>query len=94
MLNIVPVTDLQQKTRKFIKQVRETGHPIVITQRGRPAAILSSVEDFEGTLMTIEEMSYPDWRDRLETATRDLDSGKGATLETYLKKRARRSRRG
>lgn len=93
MLNIVPITDLQQKTRKYVKMVRDTGNPIVITQRGRVAAVLSSAEDFEGHLMTLDEMSYPDWRRRLARAERELNEGKGIELGEYLKRRKKSRRR-
>ncbi|MBI3406309.1 MAG: type II toxin-antitoxin system Phd/YefM family antitoxin [Acidobacteria bacterium] len=94
MLPIIPITDLQQKTRKFVQQVRETRQPIIITQRGRAAAVLSAAEDFEGMLATLEEMSYTDWQEKLERGKRDLDEGKGITLDAYMKKRAKRRRRG
>lgn len=94
MLNIVPITDLQQRTRKYVKLVQETGRPIVITQRGRTAAVLLSADDFEGHLMTLDEMSYPDWRKRLARAERELREGKGIELDDYLKRRKKSRRRG
>jgi prevent-host-death family protein len=94
MLNVVPITDLQQKTKKYVKMVQDTGQPIVITQRGRAAAVLSSAEDFEGHLMTLDEMSYPDWQRRLARAERELREGKGIELNEYLKRRKKSRRRG
>lgn len=89
---IIPITDLQQKTKKYVQQVKATGKPIVITQRGRAAAVLASAEVFEGYLATLEEMSYPDWQQRLDRAKKELDEGMGIPFETYLKKRAKRRR--
>ncbi len=94
MRNIIPITDLQQKTRKYVQMVRETGKPIVITQRGRPAAVLASADDFEGYLVTLDEMSYPDSEERLVRAKRDLDAGRGITLEAFLRKKQKPKRRG
>lgn len=91
-MEIIPITDLQQKTKKYVQQVRETGRPIYITQRGRAAAVLISAEEFEGYLLTMDEMSYPGWRHRLGRAKQELDAGKGIPLETHLKKRAKRRR--
>ena len=92
MDTIIPITDLQQKTRKYVQQVRTTKRPIIITQRGRPAAVLASPDEFEGYLAMKDEMSYPDWQERLERAECELASGKGIPLATYLKKRAQRRR--
>jgi prevent-host-death family protein len=88
--NIVPITDLQQKTKKYVNRVRATGVPVVITQRGRAAAILVSAKDFESYLMPIDEKMYPDWRAKL---SRGLDAGEGVELEGFLKDRKKRKTR-
>ncbi len=93
MLNIVPITDLQQKTKKYVDRVRTTGLPIVITQRGRPAAVLASAEHFEGYLVTLDEESYPDWEARLRRAKRESKAGAGIELEALLSKPRKRRRR-
>jgi prevent-host-death family protein len=93
MKNIVPITDLQQKTKKYVDRVRVTGIPIVITQRGRAAAVLASAADFEGYLITVDETAQPDWRARLEKGVRELDEGKGIELDAFLKKSKKRKRR-
>jgi prevent-host-death family protein len=51
---------------------------VIITQRGRPAALLVNYEDYEGLVVTLEEMSQPDWRERLAEVERDSKAGKGA----------------
>jgi len=93
METIIPITDLQQNTKKYVRQVRETGEPIIITQRGRAAAILASSEDFEGYRILADEMSYPDWRERVERAHKEIRAGKTVELEEFVRKEARRRRR-
>jgi prevent-host-death family protein len=93
MRNIIPITDLQQKTKKFVDRVRSTGVPLVITQRGRAAAVLASAEDFEGYLITLDEMSYPGWQAKLHRALKELDAGGGIELETFTKKTKKVKRR-
>jgi prevent-host-death family protein len=91
--NIIPITDLQQKTKKYVDRVRTTGVPLVITQRGRAAAVLASAKDFEGYLIALDEESYPDWREKLRRGIEELDAGKSIELETFLKKEKKRKRR-
>lgn len=93
MLNIVPITDLQQRTKKYVERVRATGKPIVITQRGRAAAVLASADEFEGFLVTLDEQSYPDWQARLRRAEREGKARKGMELEAFLRKEKKRRRR-
>jgi prevent-host-death family protein len=90
MDKIIPISDLQTKAKRYVEQVKETEQPVVITQRGRAAAVLVSYEAYEGFLATRDEMSFPDWERRLRKAQRESRQGKGITLDAYLKRRARR----
>lgn len=90
MDKIIPISDLQTKAKKYVDQVRETEQPVVVTQRGRASAVLVSYEAYEGMLATMDEMSYPDWRQRLKRARKESAEGKGIPLETYLAGRKRR----
>ena len=45
--DIVPVTDLRQDAAAVLRKVRGSRGPLVITQRGRAAAVLLSLEEYE-----------------------------------------------
>ena len=94
MEKIIPISDLQSKAKKIVESVKQTRDPVIITQRGRPAALLVNYEDYEGMVATLEEMSQPDWRERLAEAERDSKAGKGIELEDFKAKRARRAKKG
>lgn len=44
---IIPITDLRQDAAGVLKRVRNSGEPVVITQRGRAAAVMLSAEAYE-----------------------------------------------
>jgi prevent-host-death family protein len=46
MEKILPITDLQRRAGQIVDALRESDEPVVITQRGRPAAILISAEKY------------------------------------------------
>ena len=94
MEKIIPISDLQTRAKKIVESVKQTRDPVVITQRGRPAALLVNYEDYEGMIATLDEMSQPDWRERLAEAERDSKAGKGIGLEEFKAKRAKRAKRG
>ncbi len=52
--DVVPITDLRQNSAKILGRVRKTRRPVVVTQRGRPAAVLESVEEYERRLERLE----------------------------------------
>ena len=94
MEKIIPISDLQTRAKKIVESVKKTGDPVIITQRGRPAAFLVNYEDYEGMIATLEEMSQPDWRERLAEAERDSKAGKGIELEEFKARRAKRAKKG
>jgi prevent-host-death family protein len=44
---IIPVTDLRQDAAGVLKRIRTTKQPLIVTQRGRAAAVLLSMEAYE-----------------------------------------------
>ena len=94
MEKIIPISDLQTRAKKIVESVKKTGDPVIITQRGRPADFLVNYEDYEGMIATLEEMSQPDWRERLAEAERDSKAGKGIELEEFKARRAKRAKKG
>lgn len=91
MEKIIPISDLQSKAKRFVDQVKKTRQPVIVTQRGRAAAVLMSYEAFEGFLAAQEEMTFPDWAERLDRARRESREARGSSLETYLRKRKSRT---
>ena len=87
MDKIIPISDLQTKTKEIVDGVKETGDPVIITQRGRPAALVVNYEVYEGMLHTLDEMSYPDWKERLTRAQKEADEGKYISLEEVMAKK-------
>ena len=94
MEKIIPISELQSQAKRIIEGVKQTRDPVIITQRGRPAALLVNYEDYEGMVATLEEMSQPDWSERLVEAERDSRDGKGMELEEFKAKRAKRAKKG
>jgi prevent-host-death family protein len=52
--DVVPITELRQNSAKIVARQRKSRRPILITQRGRPAAILESAEEYERRLERLE----------------------------------------
>lgn len=46
MKTIIPITDLQRQAAKILSDVNKSSEPIIITQRGRPAAVLLSAKRY------------------------------------------------
>lgn len=78
LANIIPVSDLRQDAAKVMKRVRHSNEPVVITQRGRAAAVLISVESYERSEHEKEILRL------LAKGEREIESGEGYDLDAVL----------
>ncbi len=85
--DVKPVSEFRANAAELIDQVRDSGRPLVLTQRGRSAAVVLDVPGYEQLLSEVELL-----RD-VRTAVDQLDAGEGLTDRTAkaeLRKRFRR----
>ena len=76
--DIVPVTDLRNDAAAALKRVRESAQPVVITQRGRAAAVMLSVEAYERGEHERELLRL------LARGEQEIAAGKGHDLASVL----------
>ncbi len=76
--NIVPITDLRQDATAIVKRVTASGEPVVITQRGRAAAVMVSMEAYEHSEHQLELLRL------LARGEKEIEAGKGYDLEVVL----------
>ena len=76
--DIMPVTDLRQDTAAALKRVRASRQPLFITQRGRAAAVMLSLESYEQAEDERQILRL------LAQGEKDITAGKGRTLDEVL----------
>jgi prevent-host-death family protein len=47
LTNIIPVSELRQEAAKLLNQLNKNKYPLIITQRGRAAAVMIGIEAYE-----------------------------------------------
>ena len=52
--NIIPIGEFKTRASKWLKKVKNTGHPLIITQNGKPAGVLLSPYDYDKLTYTKE----------------------------------------
>ena len=48
--DIVPLGEFKAKASEMLRKLRSTSRPLVITQNGKPAAVLITPEDFDSVV--------------------------------------------
>lgn len=89
----VPVRELRQELARFIDRVADLREHVVVTRRGRPAAVLIPVDEYEAFEETAEILSDSDTMRAIEQGRREVERGSTVTLDQLRKElRQRRSR--
>jgi prevent-host-death family protein len=76
--NIIPVSDLRQDAANIMKRLRKNKEPLIITQRGRAAAVIIGVEAYDKSEHEKELLRV------LAKGDREIESGEGYDLDTVL----------
>jgi prevent-host-death family protein len=76
---IVPVTDLRQDAAAVLRQLQSSHQPLVITQRGRAAAVLLSLDAYERAQSEREILR------QLARGENEIARGRGHSLDSVLK---------
>jgi len=76
--NIIPITDLRQDATAIVKRVTKFREPFIITQRGRAAAVMVSVEEYEHSRHELELLRL------LARGAKEIETGKGYGLDAVL----------
>ena len=75
---LVPVSDLRQDVAAVLKRLQASREPLVITQRGRAAAVLISVEAYERREQERELLQL------LARGEKEIGDGTGDDLDAVL----------
>lgn len=86
---VEPVTVLKTNTARLINKARQSRQPIVITQSGKPVAVLQDVESYERTRKALLLLKF------LAKGKREIEEGKGiphAEVERRVRRKLRTSK--
>ena len=73
--DIVPIAEFKTSISKWFKSLQGTGHPVIITQNGKPAGVLLSPDDYD-------ELVYrKSFLDAVSRGIEDAESGKTQTTK-------------
>ena len=77
-MTTISVTDAKARLNALVEEAASTHERVTLTLRGRPAAVMMSVEDLEGLEETLFWLSEPGTRDAIREAREARESGANA----------------
>ena len=76
---IIPISDLRQNASDVVKSVSSSREPVFITQRGRAAAVMVSMEVYENSQHETDVLHL------LARGEKEIEAGIGHELDDVLK---------
>jgi prevent-host-death family protein len=79
--DIQSMTDFRNHSSRFMKQLRESGRPMVLTVNGRAAAVVQDAEAYQRLLDLAAEASA---EEGIRQGLEDMENGRTAPAEEVL----------
>lgn len=86
--DIVPIAKFKARAGRWLERARDTGHPVVITQNGKPAGVVLSPAEFDELQERVR--LFVD----LAAGVADAEAGRTFTTEQVRRRLVRRRPRG
>jgi antitoxin YefM len=78
--DIVPVAEFKTSISKYLKSLKETGHPVIITSNGRPAGVLITPLEYDN--LTYKSLFV----ESVNRGLKDVESGESCSTEELKEK--------
>lgn len=73
--DIRPITEFRSNSAELLKQVKESGRPLILTQRGRGTAVVLELGHYQALLERVQELQD------IQAGLAALEAGDTVTLE-------------
>ena len=83
----VGVHELRKNLTKLLSSVKEDGTEVVITQQGKPVALIMDIEKYLEVKQALKEFSDPEYLADLLEARKEITEGKGIPVEEVFSKK-------
>jgi antitoxin YefM len=77
MSRTLPLAEIKAHLSEIVDEIEQEHERVILTRKGRPAAVLLSTDELEALEDTLELLADPNARQEIERARRDIAEGKG-----------------
>lgn len=84
--SVLPLAEVKKRLSEMVDRVEDRHERVVVTRRGRPAAVLVSPDDLESLEETLDLLSDPTAVKEIREAQAAIDSGEYVSDEDLRRK--------
>ncbi|MBI2864359.1 MAG: type II toxin-antitoxin system Phd/YefM family antitoxin [Chloroflexi bacterium] len=85
--HFVGTHELRKNLAKILADLRKEGREVIITQQGKPAAVIIDVEKYVEVQQALQEFSDPEYLADLLEARKEIREGKGVPAEDVFRQK-------
>ena len=82
----LPLAEVKKRLSEMVDRVEHHHERVVVTRRGRPAAVLLSPDDLESLEETLDVLSTPGALEEIQRAQHEIDSGESVSADELREK--------
>lgn len=83
----VGVHELRKNLTRLLESIKEEGTEVIVTQQGKPVALLMNIEKYLELKQAVEEFSDPQYVADLLEAKREIKEGRGIPADEVFAKK-------
>ncbi len=76
--DIHPLTDFKRRTPEFLRQLKENGHPLVLTVNGKAEIVVQDAKSYQRLLDLAERLKTID---AVKEGLASIDRGEGTSMD-------------
>jgi len=77
----LPLAEVKKRLSEMVDRVEHHHERVVVTKRGRPAAVLLSPDDLESLEETLDLLSTPGALEEIQKSQHEIDTGKSVSAD-------------
>jgi antitoxin YefM len=90
VMDTLPLAEIKKRLSEVVDRVEDHQERVVLTRRGRPAAVLISPDDLASLEETVDILSQPWALDEISAAEREISRGDFVTADELRQRYLRR----
>lgn len=79
--DIDSLSNFKRNTPEFVRQLKETGHPVVLTVNGKPEIVVQDTASYQRLIELAERGQRAEEMESLRVAIEEMKAGKGRPIE-------------
>ena len=81
MTKLLAISEVRQQLPRLVDEARRLHHRVIVTQKGKPGAVILGIDEYESWVETLDLLSDPATVQAIRRGEADLKAGRFRSFE-------------